>query len=229
MDINFSTSQTSTAAAPAAQAFAVVFSGFPVRTDFAPVDASGLKFACRLQSPGDIPSPLATVSDIVLFLLPNVPLPPDHGVLCYWQLSVTNSPPGVELTSTGFELLGALTPDQPSNIFYTGWGENEQVIQLTASGTPVVLTIGLSLEPLGNIGNILSASGTNNSLQRQQNRLWVAQKIGADLFAFMRSFDTGAAGVGNMVVPTNIFDRWFRRFEARMQRNPNFFLKEHEQ
>jgi hypothetical protein len=41
----------------------------------------------------------------------------------------------------------------------------------------------------------------------------------------MQSFDTGAAGASQMVVPNNIFDRWFRRFENRFQRDPNFFLK----
>ena len=204
------------------QAFGLIISGCPIRTDFTPVDASGLKFACRLTCPGDIPAPLATVSDVVLFLLPNVPLPPNHGVLCYWQLTSSDN-----VNTTGFELLGALIPDEPSRIFYTGFGEHEQLIEITASGAAVALTIGLSLEPLSNIDNILASSGLSSAAgaDRRQNRLWIAQKIGSDLFRFMRSFDTGAAGPGNLVVPSNIFDRWFERFRNRLQRNPNFFLK----
>jgi protein Hikeshi len=215
-------------AVPQQPAFAgIIFSGCPVRTDFIPVDASGLKFACRLACPGDVPSPLASVTDIALFLLPNMPLPPSHGVLCYWQLTAAASTTtGGEPVSTGFELLGAITPDRPSNIFYTGWGEHEQLIDLAASGLPVVLTIGLSLEPLVNISNLLSTDNNSNT-RRLNNRLSAAQGIGTDLFRFMQSFDTGnAGGAGNIVVPANIFDRWLERFNNRLRRNPNFFIKQ---
>ena len=219
-------SSAGTPPAPHQQAFGLVVSGCPVRTDFAPVDASGLKFACRLTCPGDLPAPLAAISEVALFLLPNVPLPPGTGVMCYWQLtSTTPSSPGIEPPSTGFELLGVLTPDRPSRIFYTGWGEHTQMISVTT--TPVVLTIGLSLEPTNNIENLAGTTTDDaGNVQRLQNRLSVARNIGADLFGFMQSFDTGTAGANNIVVPANIFDRWFQRFSNRLNRNPNFFLKQ---
>ena len=219
------------------QLFGMVVSGCPVRTDFVGVDASGLKLTCRLTCPGDIPAPLANVSDIALFLLPNVALPPNHGVLCYWQLTAAaaNTSPTsfmepAAAAATGYELLGALTPDRPSQIFYTGWGEHEQLLDVAASGVAVVLTIALSIEPLDTIANLTKTvsggSPTNLSAdQRLSNRLNVAQKIGSDLFRFMQSFDTGSAA-GSMVVPNNIFDRWFARFTNRFQRDPNFFLKQ---
>lgn len=82
---------------------------------------------------------------------------------------------------------------------------------------PVVVTFGLSVEPLNSIQNIQPPS-------RTENRLLIAKSIASDLFKYMQSFDTGGA-VGNMVVPTNIFDRWMKRFESRFRIDPNFFLK----
>jgi hypothetical protein len=41
----------------------------------------------------------------------------------------------------------------------------------------------------------------------------------------MQSFDTGAGGGGNMLVPKNVFDRWIARFEAKARVDPTFFMK----
>jgi hypothetical protein len=220
--MNFNLPPPQSTALPAgAPPFGVVFSGCPIRTDFAQVDAN--KYACRLQCPGDLPLPLASIAEIALFLLQ--PLPPDQGVLCYWQLTAAGG------EQTGFELLGALTSSQPSQIFYTGWGEHEQMLSASATTTttaPIVLTIGLSLEPVQNIDNVNTNNNATAQL-RHQNRMQVAQKIASDLFNYLQSWDTGTAGPGNMVVPNNIFDRWFQRFENRLRRNPNFFLKDNDE
>ena len=213
---------------PPQQTFGIVIPGRPVRTDFVPADASGLKSTLNLTCPGDLMPPLASIREIVFFILPAITLPPNHGVLCYVQLTAivavvpnaTNPPP-----STGFELLGAITPDQPSSVFQTGWSEKEQFLELSSRGTPVMVTIAASIEPLANLQN-LGATPTNPA---QEGRLYVAQKIAYDLFHFMRSFDTGTGGQGNMVVPQNIFDRWFNRFENRFKRDPNFFMKKRDE
>lgn len=150
----------------------------------------------------------------------NCPLPPDHGVQIFWSISGVPQQPGVQPPSTGFELLGSLTPDKPSEVFRTGWSEHEQLAEIMASNIPTVVTIGLSIEPLNNIANV---QGKN----RLEHRMFVAQKIAGDLFRYMQSFDTGgASGSGQMIVPANIFDRWMQRFETRFRRDPNFFLKE---
>ena len=213
----------------AAAAFGIVIPGRPVRTDFVPVDASGLKYTLNLSCPGDLVPPLAMIREIVFFILPGITLPPDHGVLCYVQLTAAPNPSTVPINSepaasTGFELLGALTPEQPSSVFQTGWSEKEQLLELVSRGTPLMVTIAASIEPLANIQN-LSTNSNNN----QEGRLFVAQQIAYDLFDFMRSFDTGNAGPGNMIVPQNIFDRWFKRFENRFKRDPNFFMKKREE
>ena len=193
--------------------------GGPVRTDFTPADSAGTKRTLQMSSPGDLPSPLASVTELVCFLWPGTTLPPGSGVMVYYQITAaTSSQPGMPPASTGFELLGALTPTSSSNVFRTGWATHEQLLEIMSSNIPVVVTFGLSVEPLSNIENIEPES-------RVENRMFVAQKIASDLFTFMRSFDTGGSGATQMVVPTNVFDRWLQRFEARFRSDPNFFLK----
>jgi protein Hikeshi len=207
--------------------------GRPVRTDFVPVDATGMRFAVRFTCPGDIPGPLTLIRELVFFTLPHVPFPPDQGVMVYWQIMTAAATlplaTGTENSvSTGFEFLGCITPDCPSQVFATGWSEHEQVTNIAASGLPVILTIGASVEPLSSIHNVADGNARNSNNANpgiNASKLHVAHKIALDLFNFMRSFDTGAAGNGYMTVPTNIFDRWYRRFENRFQRDPNFFLK----
>ena len=232
MDISFKQQPNAPPAPNAAQQpFGLVVPGLSVRTDFIPVDHTNLKFALKLNCPGDINVPLASITELVFFSLPNVPLPPDHGVLCYWQIAAAaaaNLPGQQEPPSTGFELLGAITPDRPSVVFHTGWSEHEQLMELSTTsgaGQPFVLTIGASLEPLPNIQNV---GAMKNPIS--EKRLYVAQKIAADLYRYMQSFDTGSSqgGPKMMVVPNNVFDLWFQRFENRFRRDPNFFLKSNE-
>ena len=192
------------------QLLGFIVPGGPVRTDFVPADATGLKYTLTLQAPGDLPLPLTTVTEVVCFLLPGATLPPQHGILIYWQIASPNN------EATGFELFGSITPDRPSVVFRTGWSLNEAIANIHQQSL-LTVTLGLSVEPLSNIENIQVDSG-------YESRLHVAKQIATDLFTFMQSFDTGA--VGNMMtVPTNIFDRWMTRFEARFRRDPNFFMK----
>ena len=191
---------------PSPQLLGFVVPGGPVRTDFVVTDTT--KFTLTLNAPGDLPLPISSVSDVVCFLLPNTPIPPTHGLLIYWQVVAPDF-------ATGFELLGALTPSRPSCIFRTNWAQHEQVAALQAPACQVVL--GVSMERLEEIQNLPSESF--------DSRLFVAQKIATDLFHYMQSFDTGTGGSGQLVVPTNVFDRWMKRFEGRFRRDPNFFMK----
>lgn len=200
----------------------LVIPGRPVRTDFVPADPSGTKFAMTLTSPGDLPSPLTLVPEIVCYL--EAPLPPGFGVSIYWQLSLQEQ-------QSGFELLGSLTSDKPSEIFRTGWSEHDQFLAIPPN-TPATITIGVSMEPMDTIRNLQQQSSQVNNATpitgggTASRRPMVAQKIAQDLYNFMQSFDTGeSSNKGNMVVPTNIFERWWKRFEAKSKRDPNFFLK----
>ena len=192
------------------QLLGFVVPGGPVHTNFFATDASGLKYTLQLQAPGDLPIPMTTVTEVMCFLLPGATLPPQHGILVYWQVASLGNEP------TGFELFGSITPDRPSALFRTGWGWNEAIINMSQQ-PQVAVTLGVSIEPLANIENILVDGPT-------ESRLHVAKQIATDLFTYMQSFDTGA--VGNfMTVPTNIFDRWMTRFEAKFRRDPSFFMK----
>ena len=213
---------------PQTPVFGMIVPGGPVRHDFLPVDASGTKWALQLHSPIDLPNPLL-VHELVFFFLGNAagaggaaPLPPHLGVMVYWQLQS-----GTE--QSGFELLGSITMDQPSQIFRTGWSEHDQFLSIPPH-QPVTVTIGLSIEPIESIRNILSSNNNGHGTalaNSNARRPLVAQKIAQDLYNFMQSFDTGvgASKTNTMTVPTNIFERWWKRFEAKSQRDPGFFLK----
>ena len=178
--------------------------GGPLRTDFQPA-ADALKWTLTLSCPGDIPSPIAMVSEVVCCVLS--PLPPTHGILLYWQITCATQ-------QTGFALLGSLTHDQPSGVFRTHWSELELL-------PPLTVTLGVSMEPRDQIQNMV------NPRDQWESRLFIAQKIANDLFQYMQSFDTSKQQ-GHLVVPHNIFERWMARFESRFRRDPNFFMKAQE-
>jgi Protein of unknown function (DUF775) len=208
------------AAAATPPAFGLIVPGKPLRTDFVAIDAT--KYALSFV----LDVPLSTVRELVLFTMPSFAFPPGYGVLCYWQITAQQS--GGETRSTGFEMFGALAETQPSAIFQTGWSEHEQLAELMAAATTgpggavLQVSIGVSLESLANIQNLGDAAD-----RVQQGKLYVAQKVAEDLFQFMLSFDNGTSGnQAMMVVPNNIFDRWFERFKSRFQRDPNFFLRQ---
>mmetsp|Transcript_6821 Transcript_6821/g.13935 ORF Transcript_6821/g.13935 Transcript_6821/m.13935 type:complete len:207 (+) Transcript_6821:240-860(+) len=187
------------------QVFGVVVPGGAVRTDFQPTDQTGTKFALALS--GISGSSITAVSDLVFFLLPGVQLPEGHGAVLYWQI--------VGSTNTEFNLVGAIANHQPSGVFRTGWSTNES-LGTAVSSQSVTINLGVSIEPMSNIQNM-------GAMQNQT--IHVAKKIAMDLFNYMRSFDTGTAGAGNMVVPNNVFDRWMKRFEGKARVDPNFFMK----
>jgi hypothetical protein len=220
--------------------------GYAVRTDFQALEPT--KGVLTLSCPGDLASPLAAIQDIGLFLLPTAQLPPNHGVLCYWQITAAaaaaapstpvGAPTPAPAAATGFELLGPMTPQTPSAVFPTGWAEHEQVVEISNHNIPVQVTIAVSIEPLSTIDNLLQSSSSNNTgipttpgggttanTNTGQRRLFVAQRVAMNLFQYMQSFDAGTGGPGHMVVPTNIFDRWLQRFETKFRRDPNFFLR----
>lgn len=72
-----------------------------------------------------------------------------------------------------------------------------------------------SLESISNLG--IEASGL-------EERKAFAHKIALDLFHYMNSFSTSRDS-SMMTVPSNMFDRWIERFEAKYKRDPNFMMK----
>lgn len=247
---HYSLAPTSTAVPPpVAQPFGLIIPGHNVITDFVP-DVTGTKFTLNLPFPvpavGTTPSASqqdnfhsshlllpTTISDIVFFLLPNIPLPPNRGAMLYWSAlpmdMAGNIVPSSASGGPTFELLGALTPNKTSAVFRTGWSSHEQLLSLVEqTSTPnnngvysgIMITLGVSIEPLDSISNLqIEQKGV-------EDRKDVAKKIATDLFNYLQSFDeVGNARNGWMTVPTNVFERWFKRFEAKIERDPNFFMK----
>eukprot|EP00553_Chaetoceros_curvisetus_P006607 CAMPEP_0204618314 /NCGR_PEP_ID=MMETSP0717-20131115/4999_1 /ASSEMBLY_ACC=CAM_ASM_000666 /TAXON_ID=230516 /ORGANISM="Chaetoceros curvisetus" /LENGTH=262 /DNA_ID=CAMNT_0051632019 /DNA_START=50 /DNA_END=838 /DNA_ORIENTATION=+ len=231
--------------------FGVIFPGNQVITNFIG-DPSGTKFKLtipftNITSMEGENSP-AAVSDIVFFLLPNISLPPNTGAMLYWQASpivpIPTNSPFANMTmnnesqdaSSGFELLGALTPNKTSAVFTTGWSTHEALLSMISKvqqnnnnmgndNNGINITLGVSMEPLTNIANL-----SHMSDRGVDERKHVAKRIATDLFNYLQSFDDrGTTGVGvrpgMMVVPNNVFDRWLKRFEGKIARDPNFFMK----
>eukprot|EP00979_Chaetoceros_neogracilis_P013707 scaffold4020_cov234-Chaetoceros_neogracile.AAC.8 len=241
---------------PPPQPFGLILPGKPVITEFVP-DISGNKYTLDLPFPFNANSsfsmddddsiPISTstptssssqtqllptsISDLVFFLLPNTPLPPNNGAMLYWSAAPMNTFDNpLSSTTIGpgtFELLGSLTPDKTSAVFRTGWNSHDQLLSLiqetlkeSSSYKGIMITIGISIEPLDNISNLdLESKGVGD-------RKSIAKKIATDLFNYLQSFDdVGNARSGWMTVPVNVFERWFKRFEGKIDRDPNFFMK----
>jgi len=206
------------------QVLGVLIPGGVVRTDFVPTDQSGTKFSLVLS--GISGKDIASVSELVFFLLPGVNLPQDHGAMLYWQImstpdqsSMDSTPFSVQgSTITEFELVGAITNERPSGSFRTGWATNETLsAAINSVSSSITINLGVSIEHISNIQNIGAIKNDTTH---------VAKKIAVNLFNFMSSFDDGSGGGGNIVVPKNVFDRWLSRFEAKARVDPNFFMKD---
>ncbi len=216
------------AGVPSQQLFGIIIPGREVITNFVPADPSLTKFTLTVPFlvQTDNEASIASISDIVFFLLPNIALPPNSGAMIYWSASSNQ-----DTTPSSFELLGALTPTQPSTILRTGWSTNEPLHHLIQSlmssnrsnsniSKTINITFGVSIESLDNINNLNVTHKNDNECKN------VAQKIALDLFNYLQSFDdTQQNAKGWMNVPTNVFDRWFKRFEMKIARDPNFFMK----
>lgn len=244
------------------QPFGLIIPGQNVETNFIP-DATGTKFTLNIPFPisGNASNELVSVpfqtntmdmtttvnntsssvsptavSEIIFFLLPNIPLPANSGAMLYWSAAPMDSlgnPIQDASISSGFELLGALTPSKSSIVCRTGWATHDQlqsIVEKAKNMQPqqamspniagVLMTFGVSIEPLDNVRNLqIEEKGVSDFKG-------VAQKIATDLFNYLQSFDdVGNARSGWMTVPTNVFERWFKRFEGKLQRDPNFFMR----
>ena len=206
------------------QVLGVLIPGGVVRTDFIASDPSGTKFTLALS--GITGKDIASVSELIFFLLPGVSLPQDHGAMLFWQIVSSPSAMSNPMTSTPFsngtstttefELVGAISNQKPSGAFRTGWSTNETLSTALNSPTSnVTINLGVSIEPMASIQNMGMIP---------DKTIHVAKKIAMDLFNYMQSFDTGGGGA-NMVVPKNVFERWMSRFEAKAKVDPNFFMK----
>jgi hypothetical protein len=157
-------------------------------------------------------NPLGT-SDIVIYLNPAVPIPPDYGIVVYSSVASPSSLGIPASAAPEWKLLGAITTTCPSVILRTGFTTDESV-------TPTsVVNLGISIEPVSTIANLSSA------YEPSENRLHIAKQIAMNLYNYMASFTVPGQPKGQMVVPSNVFEMWYSRFEDKYKRDPSFFMK----
>ncbi|XP_010032742.2 LOW QUALITY PROTEIN: protein OPI10 homolog [Eucalyptus grandis] len=151
------------------------------------------------------------VREMCIFLLNGFALPPDKALAVY-----------VQSPGSPFVYCGAVTVSRPSAVLPLAWPEPGGdaaaaaaggQLQLTSPGAaPLTAKIGVSVEEAGALPSLDAAEG------RRVERM--AMRVGENLFNFMQSF-CGVDG-SRLVVPTDILDRWFKKFQERAKRDPDY-------
>lgn len=83
---------------------------------------------------------------------------------------------------------------------------------MSGDAAPLSAKIGVSVEDAAALQSVDVAA------ERKIERL--AMKVGENLFNFMQSF-CGVDG-SKLVVPMDILDRWFKKFQEKAKRDPGF-------
>nr|ABK25938.1 unknown [Picea sitchensis] len=141
------------------------------------------------------------IKEMCIFLLNEFSLPPDKVLAVYVQS------PGSE-----FKYCGAVYRACPSAVLTLCWPEPGGQMQLTSDSVPLTAKIGVSIEDL----NAIPALNVGHQQRIEQ----LAMKVGENLFNFMQSFCTMDSN--KLVVPTDILDRWFKKFQERAKRDPEY-------
>ncbi|CAL9138048.1 protein OPI10 homolog [Musa acuminata AAA Group] len=147
------------------------------------------------------------VKEVCVFLLPAAAasFPPGKALAVYVQ------PPGHP-----FLFCGAVHPARPSALLALPWPDLAEdavaafgVLQVAAASAK----IGVSVEDFASLPPVADAGA-----ERRAERL--ALRVGENLFNFMQSF-CGVDG-SRLVVPMDILDRWFKKFQERAKKDPSY-------
>ena len=155
-------------------------------------------------------------SHVVVFLLPNVTLPPGTAAAIYVATAAD-----VSSGNPKFRFLGAIGPGKESAMFKVGGGSSDLVIGVDVESEQEV---GAKLQELA-----ASRGGSNtgaDSQRQQPPTVVLAQRIIQNAFNFLTSF-SGTAGPGGVeVVPLKAFEEWWKKFESRVRADPSFLEKQ---
>lgn len=216
--------------------FGVIVSGRPVQTTFEAITPTQAQF----QIPA---SP--SFGHVVIFMLPGATLPEGQSAAIYIRV-----PPNEDFT-----LWGELSNTKQSAVFkiresgkggsgvgnVEGDGMDDMIDESSAvGGSTNMVTIGIAIEPSGQVTAALTARRTGASFSNANNSTMdlelvrrtpispspvttklLAQRIIANAFNFLASFSSGGTG-GNEVVPLKSFEEWWRKFEKKVERDPGF-------
>ncbi|KAF5749909.1 hypothetical protein HS088_TW03G00236 [Tripterygium wilfordii] len=142
------------------------------------------------------------IREICIFLLNTFTLPADKALAVY-----------VQSPGSPFVFCGAVTLARPSAVLSLNWPESGGQMELMApDAAPVSAKIGISVEDLASLPSLDVAA------EKRIERL--AMKVGENLFNYMQSF-CGVDG-SKLIVPMDILDRWFKKFQERAKRDPEY-------
>eukprot|EP00898_Chlorokybus_atmophyticus_P003794 jgi/Chlat1/4415/Chrsp29S04545 len=157
------------------------------------------------------------VSEAVLFMTAANVIPSNDMVLALYVRS-----PG-----TPWEYRGAIFNQRPSAVISLHWPDRIPEAALAAleanagPGAPISphAQIGISVEPR-------QAAELQQMAAPDTRKETFAKSVAMDLFRYLESFASQVPQVGdNLVVPTNILDRWFTRFQDKFRRDPEFLTR----
>ncbi|CAI5523929.1 unnamed protein product [Closterium sp. Naga37s-1] len=146
------------------------------------------------------------VKEICIFLLNEAALPPGQALAVY-----------VQAPGSPFEYRGAVHLGCPSAVLPLLWPAavaptGAVLPAFPPGGVPPTAQIGISVEPMA------SLPLQNVGWQRRVEEM--ALKVGQNLFNYMQSFSTVQGSM--LLVPSDILDRWFKKFQDKAKMDPDF-------
>lgn len=111
------------------------------------------------------------------------------------------------------EFLGAVANERPSDSFHTAWSFNPNMVS-----QPYVKLL-VSIEMVQNIQELVLNKMSTDVRQEY------AKKVALNLFRFMESFNQDTGNSNLLVLPVDVLDKWFLKFEHKFKFDPFFVLK----
>mmetsp|Transcript_11657 Transcript_11657/g.13864 ORF Transcript_11657/g.13864 Transcript_11657/m.13864 type:complete len:193 (-) Transcript_11657:98-676(-) len=147
-----------------------------------------------------------TVKDVCLFLPNEQVLPPTHALSLY-----------VQSGSEDWGYRGCVCNQRPSEVFPLQWPE--AVVQ---SGGAIGAKVGIVIE-------LLEDAASKEQLVVGTKEEF-AKRVALNLFNYMQSFSSQHTGIlpgkDAIVVPPDCLDRWFKRFQEKFRRDPEFLTRQ---
>lgn len=122
----------------------------------------------------------------------------------------------VQAGDSPWEYRGCVSNANPSEVFPLQWPRSPD-----GSLYPDA-TVGVSVENAADV-----AEKERMALGSKET---FAKRVATDLFRYMESFQAATAiSAEHMVVPMNVLDRWFIKFQDKFKRDPDFLTRREEQ
>eukprot|EP00884_Botryococcus_braunii_P002350 jgi/Botrbrau1/12115/Bobra.0186s0033.1 len=115
----------------------------------------------------------------------------------------------VSVGGAEWQYRGYVSSSHPSEVMPLQWPEP------TPSSAPTV-QLGVSLEP--------EAEARQKEGSKLAGRQEFAKRVAMDLYRYMESFNEGSLG-DRLLLPTNVLERWFTRFDEKFKRDPDYLMR----